>query len=90
LPHRAVEALLGLPVLERLVRPHRNAIRLVNHLAIYNCRNQLELLAGTGLACPPITSYLDRLIDFVKGYYAAPPRPPALDELDDPLDRPAR
>ena len=90
LPHRAVEALLGLPVLERLVRPHRNAIRLVNHLAIYNCRNQLELLAGTGLACPPITSYLDRLGDFVRAYFAAPPRPPDQDELDDPLDRPPR
>ena len=90
LPHRAVEAVLGLPLVERLVRPHRNAIRLVNHLAIYNCRNQLELLAGTGLACPPITSYLDRLIDFVRGYYVTPPRRPDVDELDDPLDRPAR
>jgi thioester reductase-like protein len=85
LPHRAVEALLGLPVLERLVRPHRNAIRLVNHLAIYNCRYQLELLAGTGLACPPITSYLDRLTDFVKEYFAAPPRARAEEAVEDPL-----
>jgi thioester reductase-like protein len=90
LPHRAVEALLGLPIVERLARDQRNAIRLVNHRAMYNCRNQLELLAGTGLACPPITSYLDRLIEFVRSHYAAPPRPPDLDELDDPLDRPAR
>lgn len=90
LPHRAVEALLGLPILERLVRPHRNAIRLVNHLALYNCRHQLELLEGTGLACPPITSYLDRLIEFARGHLAAPPLPPAPDDLEDPLDRPAR
>ena len=74
LPHRALEALLGLPFLERLARPQRNAIRLVNHLALYNCRNQLDLLAGTGLRCPPITSYLDRLIDFVRAYFATPKR----------------
>lgn len=85
LPHRAIEALLGLPLLERLVRPHRNAIRLVNHLAIYNCRNQLELLAGTGITCPPITSYLDRLIEFVRGYFATPPARPRPDDVDDPL-----
>ena len=88
LPHRVVEALLGLPLLERLARPQRNAIRLVNQLALYNCRAQLELLAGTGIRCPPITSYLDRLMDFVKGYFAQPP--PRLDpaQVEDPLDLP--
>ncbi|HEX7487417.1 MAG TPA: SDR family oxidoreductase [Anaeromyxobacteraceae bacterium] len=87
LPHRVIEALLGLPLLERLVRPHRNAIRLVNQLAIYNCRHQLELLAGTGITCPPITSYLDRLIEFVRAYFATPPPRPRADDVDDPLDR---
>jgi thioester reductase-like protein len=87
LPHRAVEAVLALPLVERIARPHRNAIRLVNHLAIYNCRHQLDLLAGTGIRCPPITSYLDRLIDFARGYFSTPPR--AQHEADanqDPLD----
>jgi nucleoside-diphosphate-sugar epimerase len=87
LPHRALEMLLGLPFLERLARPQRNVIRLVNHFALYNCRNQLDLLAGTGLSCPPITSYLDRLIDFVRAYFASPKRAIA-DEVEDPLDVP--
>jgi thioester reductase-like protein len=90
LPHRAVEALLGLPVLERLARPQRNAIRLVNQLALYNCRNQLDLLAGTGIRCPPITSYLDRLMEFVKGYFATSRRQAVVGEEEDPLDLPAR
>ncbi len=88
LPHRAVEALLALPLVEKLARPHRNAIRLVNHLAIYNARNQLELLDGTGLRCPPITSYLDRLIEFVKSSYAAPPKRRDEQDDEDPLDAP--
>jgi thioester reductase-like protein len=84
LPHRAVEALLGLPIVERLARDQRNAIRLVNHRAMYNCRNQLELLAGTGIACPPITSYLDRLTAFAKERLAARPRASA-EAVEDPL-----
>ncbi len=69
-PARALQALLQLPLLERLSRTHRPAIDYVSHLAIYNCRNQLELLDGTGIACPPITSYLDRLIEFVTATFA--------------------
>ncbi len=88
LPHRAVEALLGLPFLERLARSQRNAIRIVNHLAIYNCQNQLALLDGTGIRCPPITSYLDRLIEFARARFAAAPRATSGDEAEDPLDSP--
>ncbi len=73
LPHRAVEAILSLPILERLSRPQRAAIAYVNHLAMYNCRNMLALLAGTGIQCPPITSYLDRLIEFVRAEFDRPP-----------------
>ncbi len=84
-PHGAVEALLSLPLVERLARPHRNAIRLLNHVAIYNCRNQLDLLDGTGIRCPPITDYLDRLIEFVKVYFTTPPPQPPPIEGEDPL-----
>jgi thioester reductase-like protein len=88
-PARAFQALLQLPLLERLSRTHRPAIDYVSHLAIYNCRNQLELLDGTGIACPPITSYLDRLIEFVTATFARR-REAELAEvagaLDDPLD----
>ena len=88
LPHRAVEALLGLPILERLARPQRNVIRMVNHVAIYNCQNQLALLHGTGIRCPPITSYLDRLIEFARARLAAAPRAKPGEEVEDPLDSP--
>ena len=92
-PARAFQALLQLPLIERLSRVHRPAIDYVNHLAIYNPRNLLELLDGTGVRCPPIGSYLDRLIDFVQASYVR--RRDAEEALvagenDDPLDpRPA-
>jgi len=88
-PARAFQALLQLPLLERLSRVHRPAIEYVNHLAIYNCRNLLELLEGTGIQCPPIGSYLDRLIEFVQGTFARRREAELAQlagELDDPLD----
>jgi thioester reductase-like protein len=90
LPHRAVEALLGLPVLERLARPQRNAIRMVNHIVMYNCRNQLDLLAATGVRCPPITDYLDRLMNYARAYLSSPPPPAAGGQTSDPLDQAPR
>ncbi len=85
-PSRLFQAVLQLPLLERLSRTHRPAIEYVNHLAIYNCRNLLELLDGTGIQCPPITSYLDRLIEFVQATYARR-REQELDAgVEDPLD----
>ncbi len=85
LPARAVDALLRLPLLERLARSQRSAIEAVNHVALYNCRATLELLEGTGIRCPPLTSYVDRLTDFVKEQYARKKASRVLD-VDDPLD----
>ena len=86
LPARAIEAILRMPVLERLSRVHRPAIEYVNHLAIYNCRNLLELLDGTGIQCPPIASYLDRLIEFVQGAFARRREAERSAGIEDPLD----
>ncbi len=88
LPHRAVQALLSLPILERLSRPQRAAIEYVNHLAMYNCSNLLTLLEGTGLRCPPITSYLDRLIEFVRIEFERRRQAEAEAAVEDPLDPP--
>jgi thioester reductase-like protein len=85
-PARVVQALLELPFLERLSRAHRPAIEYLSHLAMYNCRNLLELLDGTGIHCPPITSYLDRLIEFVQATLAKRSEREREAEADDPLD----
>ncbi|MFL5321701.1 MAG: SDR family oxidoreductase [Myxococcaceae bacterium] len=87
LPSKAAETVLKLPLLEKLARPQRQAISYVNHLAIYNCHNTLDLLDGTGIRCPPLESYLDTLVNYVRDYYRK--RREQLSEVDDPLDRPA-
>jgi thioester reductase-like protein len=86
-PHRAVDAILRLPYLERIARPQRSALQHVNRLVLYNPRNMLDLLAGTGIRCPAIPTYVDRLVDFVKAHYEAR-RPPPEPETTDPLQQP--
>lgn len=84
---RAASAFLKLPGLERLARPQRAAINYVNHLALYSSHGAIALLDGSGVRCPPLHSYLDKLVDFARDTYA---RRKALVDPDDPLDQPAR
>ncbi|MEW6434292.1 MAG: SDR family oxidoreductase [Myxococcota bacterium] len=86
---RATDLFLRLPGVEKLARPQRAAIHYVNHLALYNCHTCLELLDGTGVRCPPLDSYLDKLIDFAIRTWKAKKDRDA-DEVDDPLDRPSK
>jgi thioester reductase-like protein len=81
---RAADVMMRLPLLEKLARPQRAALHYVNHLAIYNCHNTLELLDGTGLRCPPLSSYLDQLVAYVREQYRQ--RRERDSEVDDPLD----
>ncbi len=83
---KAADVMLRLPFLERVARPQRAAISYVNHLAIYNSHNTLALLEGTGIQCPPLSTYLDKLVSYVRDYYRR--RREEKSEVDDPLDRP--
>jgi thioester reductase-like protein len=66
LGYKLTDRLLKLPGLEKLTREQRMAFASVNHLSFYSNRNTLELLDGTGISCPPIESYLDKLIDYAQ------------------------
>jgi thioester reductase-like protein len=82
IPKRALDALGRLPLLHRLGGRTGQAFHHVDHLASYDTRHLLELLDGSGVRCPPITDYLDRLIEFVQADFArkreaAAPAPPA-------------
>ncbi len=86
---RATDLFLRIPGVEKVARPQRAAVNYVNHLALYNCHAALELLDGTGVRCPPLQTYLDKLIDFALQTWKAR-KDTGPEEIDDPLDRPAR
>jgi thioester reductase-like protein len=69
-PQRALEALRRLPLVDRFGGKAGQALQYVDHLARYDTRHLLELLEGSGVRCPPITDYLDRIIEFVQADYA--------------------
>jgi nucleoside-diphosphate-sugar epimerase len=87
---RATDLFLRLPGVEKVARSQRAAISYVNHLALYNCREALELLEGSGVKCPPLERYLDRLIDYALETWRARRGEGNSAENDDPLDRPMR
>lgn len=65
-PERALAALRHLPLLSRFGWRTGQAFHYVDHLARYDTRHLLALLEGSGVQCPPITAYLDRIIEFVQ------------------------
>ena len=81
---RATDVMLRIPGLEKLVRPQRAAVNYVNHLALYNCHGALELLDGSGVRCPHLSSYLDKLVAFAREHYRK--RKALQGESEDPLD----
>jgi hypothetical protein len=83
-PARAAEVVLRLPLLEKLARPQRAALSYVNQMAFFTSHATQELLEGSGIRCPPLTTYLDRLVAYVRDVYQR--RAEALDEVEDPLD----
>jgi len=82
---RAADVLLRLPILEKLARPERTALSYLNHLAFYNSRNTVELLEGTGIRCPPLTSYLDALNTY---FEQRREREGIVEPIEDPLAPP--
>jgi len=82
---RAADVMLRLPGLERIARPQRAAIGYVNHLALFNSHNTLELLDGTGIRCPPLSTYLDKLVSYTKESFRKRSEERA-NAVDDPLD----
>jgi nucleoside-diphosphate-sugar epimerase len=84
LPALAADVVMRLPLLEKLARPQRAALSYVSQMAFFTSHATQDLLEGSGVRCPPLTSYLDRLVAYVRDVYQR--RAEALDEVEDPLD----
>lgn len=67
LPKRAIEgALKYVPGVYQLVRIKPEAIDYFVHPTRYDCSQTLADLNGTAIACPPISSYIERLVAFMR------------------------
>ncbi len=84
-PTALARAVLRAPGLGRLASAPLSFLESLNHMALYNCRNTLALLEGTGIRCPPFDSYVDTLVAYVREVHAAR-RQKLEEEVFDPFD----
>jgi thioester reductase-like protein len=84
-PTGIARTLLRTPGLDRLARAPLALLDSLDQYTFYNCRGTVDLLADTGIVCPPFDSYVDRLIRYVREVHAAR-RQKLEDEVFDPFD----
>ncbi len=66
IPHNLATALMKMPGLEKGWRSPRLFVECLNQLVLYNAMNTAEILGGSGIACPPFSSYVGNLVAFLK------------------------
>lgn len=65
LPLTILRAMTVAPGLAEWMNIPEQLLAYVNHYTVFDARNASAALKGTGIACPPLSSYLDTLIDHV-------------------------
>ena len=70
-PTRVAAALLRAPGLNQLTSAPRAFLEQLGTEVVYDGRNTSELLANTGIQCPPFESYVAPLVDAVRRQHAA-------------------
>ncbi|TVR03596.1 MAG: epimerase [Deltaproteobacteria bacterium] len=60
------QRLLSLPAVERMTRNSRAFLQELDALTLFNSMNTLEGLASTGIRCPPLPNYVERLVGFIR------------------------
>ncbi len=68
-PTNLTKVLLRIPGLERFAAVSHQAMDYLNHMTFYNSRNTADVLAGTGIRCPPFEAYVDNLMQYVRDYF---------------------
>jgi thioester reductase-like protein len=86
IPSYLARAVLRAPGMDRLLKSPRSFVETLTTPVRYDAANTEELLAGTGISCPPFESYVDRLVGWVRDH-ARQRRsmPPPAPEDYDPL-----
>ncbi len=70
IPGKLLQNVLRTPGLQRLARGPLSFLESFDQQVFYNARGALELLAGTGVSCPPFDAYVDKLVAYVRDVHA--------------------
>jgi dephospho-CoA kinase len=85
IPGRLAKAILRAPGVGRVAKGPLAYVDAFDHQVFYNQRNTQELLGTSGLACPPVDSYLHNLVKYVREMHATKKKT-IEDETFDPFD----
>jgi thioester reductase-like protein len=66
IPTNLTKALLRTPGLERFAKSPRAFLERLATPVVYEAKNTAEVLAGTGIVCPPFESYVSPLVSYVR------------------------
>jgi nucleoside-diphosphate-sugar epimerase len=66
IPANFARALLRTPGIERFAKSPRGLLETLGTDVTFDARNTGEILRGTDIRCPPIASYIGRLVEYVK------------------------
>jgi nucleoside-diphosphate-sugar epimerase len=66
IPTNLTKALLRTPGLERFAKSPRAFVEQLATPIRFDARNTEEILAGTGIVCPPFESYVDPIVAYVR------------------------
>lgn len=66
IPANLTKALLRTPGIERFAKSPRAFLEALGTDVTYSAANTSEVLASTGIRCPPFESYVERLVDYVQ------------------------
>ncbi len=59
-----IEGLMRFRAVRRFIGMPQQAIRYINHAVDYDCSNTTRALQGSGLRCPSLVDYVDKLVAF--------------------------
>ncbi len=85
IPANLAKALLRAPGLERVAQSPRAFVDSLVTPVTYDARGTTELLAGTGIECPPFESYVDKIVEYVDQRVREKRAKKVAVEIDDPL-----
>ena len=77
MPVGLTKQVMSRPLIQRVAGMPAEVLDYFDHPTRFTCEHTLRDLAGSGIHCPPLATYLHRLVDFVRAHPEIGSDPPA-------------